>query len=185
MNTLDAVNLCLRKLGESEVTSIDEPYPTLGVIVPALEDNRIKLLTEGRGWWFNAHDVELAPDTNGRIELPDSVLMFYPDSNEYVYAGTRIANSGSLSPVIEGTVKGRSILDIAYEELPIVVRYTVAYAAAHEVYVNDFGPDQTSQGIQAEWASWYAHMASANTRQAKLNIRQKPHVARWYRNLRN
>lgn len=185
MNTLDAVNLCLRKLGESEVTNIDEPYPTLGVIVPALEDNRIKLLTEGRGWWFNAYEVELAPDTDGGILLPDSVLMFYPESPEYTFAGTRIANTGSLDPVITGPVKGRSVLDIEYEKLPTVARYVVAYSAAHEVYVNDFGPDQTSQAIQAEWASWYALLSSANTRQAKLNIRRKPHVARWYGNLRN
>lgn len=185
MNTLDAVNLCLRKLGESEVTSIDEPYPTLGVIVPALEDNRIKLLTEGRGWWFNAYEVELAPDTNGQIIMPAPVLMFYPESTDYVYTGVRIANAGTLDPVIVGPVKGRSVLDVPFEELPSVARYTIAYAAAHEVYVNDFGPDQTSQKIQEDWAGWYALMASANTRQAKLNIRQKPHVARWYRNLRN
>lgn len=185
MNTLDAVNLCLRKLGESEVTSIDEPYPTLGVVIPALEDNRNKLLTEGRGWWFNAYEVELTPDTEGLITVPESILMFYPESQDYVYTGTGIANIGSLSPIVAGPVKGRAILDIEYEKLPKVARYVVAYAAAHEVYVNDFGPDQTSQAIQAEWSGWYALLASANTRQAKLNVRSKPHVARWYRNLRN
>lgn len=185
MNTLDAVNLCLRKLGESEVTSIDEPYPTLGIIIPALTDNRIKLLTEGRGWWFNAYPVELTPDGEGEVIVPDSTLMFYPDSSDYTFAGTQVVNTQNLDPVVIGAVPGLAILDIEFEKLPKMARYTVAYAAAHEVYVNDFGPDQTSQAIQAEWAGWYALLSAANTRQAKLNIRQKPHVARWYQNLRN
>ena len=185
MNTLDAVNLCLRKLGESEVTSIDEPYPTLGVIVPALTDNRVKLLTEGRGWWFNSYDVALNPDTEGAVAVPESILMFYPDSTDYVYAGTSIVQTGSLDAVIKSPVDGRAILDVEFDRLPRVARYTIAYATAHEVYVNDFGPDQTSQAIQAEWAGWYALLSAANTRQSKLNIRQKPHVARWYQNLRN
>lgn len=185
MNTLDAVNLCLRKLGESEVTNIDEPYPTLGVIVPALTDNRVKLLSEGYGWWFNAYDTELLPDTDGRIRLPGNTLMFYPESEDYVYAGTEVLNAGTLDPIITGVVKGRGVLDITFDKLPSVVRYTVAYATAHEVYVNDFGPDVTSEKIQSEWAGWYALMASANTRQAKANVRSKPHVARWYKNLRN
>lgn len=185
MNTLDAVNLCLRKLGEAEVTSTDEPYPTLSVIIPALTDNRIKLLSEGFGWWFNAYDVELLPDTDGLLALPASTLMFYPESEDYVYAGAAILNAGTLDPTIAGPVRGRGVLDIEFEKLPTIVRYTVAYATAHEVYVNDFGPDNTSEKIQAEWAGWYALMAAANTRQAKANVRSKPHVARWYHNLRN
>lgn len=185
MNTLDAVNLCLRKLGESEVTNIDEPYPTLGVIIPALTDNRIKLLSEGYGWWFNAYEVELAQDTDGSIRLPDSTLMFYPESSDFVYTGTTIVQAGTLSPIIDRPVKGKGILDVAFAALPITARYTVAYATAHEVYVNDFGPDSTSQAIQAEWAMHYALLAAANTRQSKGNVRRKPHVARWYQNMRN
>lgn len=185
MNTLDAVNLCLRKLGESEVTNIDEPYPTLGVIVPALQDNRIKLLSEGKGWWFNAFDTTLAPDVDGLINLPATTLMFYPESTDYVFAGTQIVRAGDLSPIITEPVKGRGLLDIEFERLPTIVRYTVAYATAHEVYVNDFGPDSTSEKIQQDWAGWYALMAAANTRSAQANVRRKPHVARWYQNLRN
>lgn len=33
MKLLQAVNLILRKLGEIEVPSIDEPYPTLAVVL--------------------------------------------------------------------------------------------------------------------------------------------------------
>ena len=39
MDQLEAVNLILRRMGEVPVTSVDEQYPTLALIIPALRSS--------------------------------------------------------------------------------------------------------------------------------------------------
>lgn len=185
MKTIDAVNLCLRKIGESPVTSVDAPYPTLAVILPELTAQRQHLLGDGQGWWFNTQTaVTYSPDVDGRITVPAGVLMFYPDSSDYLYTGAAVVLAPTLDPLVGVPVTGRALLDIAFDQLPMAARYAVAYKTAHQVYLNDFGPDSTSQAIEQEFAAHYALLSAAHTRQSQANTRRKAHVARWFHNLR-
>lgn len=185
MDQLEAVNLILRRMGEVPVTSVDEQYPTLALIIPALEEQRLRLLNES--WWFNTYDkVTYSPALDGTVVIPEAVLVFYPDQPEkYAYTGRYVVDATNGSTVINVAVTGRSVLNIAYADLPAAVRYCITYKAAYDSYVNDFGPDKTADVLLQEYGYWYGELSRQHTRQRKANTRTKPHYQRYLNQLRN
>ena len=146
MRLLTAVNTILRKLGEIPVTSIDEPYPTLAIALPALDEAQVTVLSEG--YWFNTfYDAVLQPNADGEVLTPLDCLKFFPDDSKYAFVGTRVRDSATGSKCVNAAVKGRLIINMEFEELPQVARYAVAYWAAAACYLSDIGPDDTYADI--------------------------------------
>ena len=99
MRLLTAVNTILRKLGEIDVPSLDEQYPTLAIVLPALDEARTTVLKEG--WWFNTlFNWDALPTPTGEIELPENTLMFYPDDPRYVFEGQFVVMADNHEPKI-------------------------------------------------------------------------------------
>ncbi len=178
---LEAVNLVLRELGETPVTSVDETYPTLAQILPAMEDARRTIL--GEGWWFNSFDEFTAsPNLAGEVILSDDTLNFYPeDTEKFTWAGRYVRLTTTGSKIVSEPVPGRVVLDIPYDELPEGLRYLVAYRCAYEVYVADFGEDRTAQVIAQKVAAAYSDARTVHIRQRKLTLRKKTPAMRWQR----
>ena len=183
MKLLQAVNLILRKLGEIEVPSIDEPYPTLAVVLPALDESRQTVLKEG--WWFNTlQDWDAVPGENGEVELPDNTLMFYPDDPKYVFEGQFIVMADNHSPVIATSVRGRLVVDKEFERLPFTCAMAVTYSAAVDTYISDIGPDKTSETLEATRMEYLMTLSAEHTRSRKRNSTRKKAFQRWKHSLR-
>lgn len=184
LTQLDAVNIILRKLGEQPVTNLDVQYPTIAVALPALDEARVAILQEG--WWFNsAVDFDFYPDVNGQLNVPDAMLMFYPDEpDKYTFDGVRIVLADTLSPIVNATVRGRAVFNKDFEELPNVARYAIAYRAAFDTYISDFGDSDIAQQILLAATDHYSELSAAHTRQRKSSSRTKRQVARWRSKLR-
>lgn len=179
LTTLDAVNIVLRRLGETPVTSVDETYPTLAQILPALDEARRTIL--GEGWWFNTYDSFTASaNISGEVILPDDTLRFYPDDVEkFTWSGTYVRLADTGSKIVGEDVPGRVVLDIPFEQLPEVIRYLITYRCAYDTYVSDFGPDNTAQVIAAEMQQYYGEASATHTRQRKLSLRTRTPASRW------
>lgn len=180
-DTLDAVNLILRKLGEPPIGSLDTQYPTLDLVLPALEEARVGLLSEG--WWFNTFDpTTLSPNPQGIVPVPPDTLAFYPTDPKYIYAGTFMRlRDGTIE--IGESIEGRRVVDIEFQHLPQVVRHCIAYYACMHVYAADVGLDDIWQGIQGEYIAAYREVSGMHTRQRQLNSRTKRQYQRWKRML--
>lgn len=180
--TLDAVNHVLRALGEPPLNSLDTQYPTLDLILPALEQNRIDLLTEG--WWFNVLERStLSPDPSGVVFVPADTLDFYPDDPAYVFAGTYISlKDGETN--IGRSVRGRRIVDREFDRLPQAARTYIANAAIMDVYISDVGVDTIAQAASEQAHESYQVLGGMHTRQRKFSMRQSPSVQEWRRMLR-
>jgi len=185
LNTkLDAVNLILRKLGEPPIGSLDTQYPSLDLILPALDESQRNLLTEG--WWFNTFEpVTLSPDETGRVEVPDDTLVFEPDDAErYLYAGRYIRRlNGSLT--VTEPVTGRRVANLPFEELPQMVRTAITYSAAQHVYSSDIGIDDIFQTLRLIYERAYRSMGATHTRQRNYTTKRKRQVSRWQYFLRS
>lgn len=182
MRLLTAVNTILRKLGELELPSLDEPYPTLPLAIAALEEARTNVLKEG--WWFNtAHNWVATPDLNGIVELPLNTLMFYPEDPQYVFDGQFIVMADNHSTIIDKPVKGRLVMDKEFERLPHTAAMAVTYTAALETYTADIGPDKTSEAIQLSLTGYLMTLSAEHTRSRKQNTTQKRAFQRWKRSL--
>ena len=177
-NELDAINLILRKQGENPVPSLDIQYPTIAVAQPALDTARQEILREG--FWFNTMtDIELVPDVDGVVTVPEATLMFYPNNPDYVFDGVGLSYAKTGLPVVGVSAKGRLILDKPFEDCPVTARYAIAYHAAHAVYVTDNGEDSSSQNLAAARDRFVLSLGGDHTRARQLNSRNNRLVRKW------
>lgn len=183
MTLLEAVNLILRKIGEIPVTSIDEQYSTLTIALPALQEARIRLLSEG--YWFNTYYKHvLQPDVNGQVATPANTLKFFPADEAYKWVGKYVCMSDTGSLNVAAPVEGRLIIDVPFEELNNVAQYAIAYTAAYDTYVADIGPDDQSKDLATRVADFVDQMGGDHTISRKQNSRTRKQQQRWRQSLR-
>lgn len=179
---LDAVNLILRALGEQPISSLDTQYPTLDLVLPALEEQRTGILMQR--WWFNTYpQYTILPDENSNIVPPADTLVFYPDCPEYLWAGEYVRKLDG-SKVFTESVTGTRVVDLTFDELPQMVKYAATYSAAAKVYLDDIGADNIWQGLAQQAGAYLREMGATHTRSRKATTMRKRQVARWQAALR-
>lgn len=182
MSKLDAVNLILRKMGEIPVPSIDEPYPTLTIALPAIDEAQTIILQEG--FWFNKFDRHvLQPEVSGEILTAPNVLKFFPEDTKYKWEGTRIVMADTGSILINAPVAGVLVINKDFETLPEVARYAIAYWAAAATYESDIGPDDTWRMLAESRDLYLGQLGADHTVTRQANSRQRKVVKRWLRAL--
>lgn len=183
MQLLDSVNIILRALGENPLQDLNIQYPTLNIVLPALDDARAEVL--GEAWWFNTrYNIKLIPDINGIIHVPLNTLKFYPDDSCITFEGTRFINKDTGEPITNRTICGKLVSNLPFEDCPDTAQRLITYTAAFNSYVTDNGQDATSQQIQNRMVGFAMSLSEEHTRTQRFNSKQKPSVRRWYRNLR-
>jgi hypothetical protein len=183
MTLLEAVNLVLRKIGEIPVTSVDEQYSTLTIALPALEEARVRLLSEG--YWFNTfYSYQLAPTVTGEALTPADCLKFFPQDDRFSWIGERVRMTEDGSVFVNAVVVGRLIIDIPFEQLPEVCQYAIAYSAAYDTYVSDIGDDDIAKNLGARRDEFLEQLNGDHTVSRNQNSRTRKQVLRWRRALR-
>lgn len=179
MKLLDAVNLVLPKLGEHPVTSLTVKNPTLGVILPEVENSLISLLL--KGWWFNRFKYTAPVQEDSEIVLGDEVLSFIPGTEPAVLRGGKLYNSEtrlySWTVPVAGVVTER----VPFEELPESAARAVLYNALVTVFVEDIGMAQEVQAWMTLAAQSYSDLLAEHLRHSKHSTRNSGR----FRRLRN
>lgn len=163
------------KLGERPVTSLTVKHPTLGVLLPILEQTRKNSLM--RGWWFNEFQYEAFPGTNGEIDIGIDTLSFVPNEADVaVVRGQRLFNPATLSYVFTDSVKGKVITDVPFEELPESAAQYVFYAGLIEAFATDLGVTEDFNVWQNLTARAWSDLLAEHLRQRKHSTRRS---RRW------
>lgn len=175
MLLLDAVNLVMPKLGERPVTSLTVKHPTLGILLPIIEQTRRNALR--RGWWFNEFQYEAFPGTDGTIDIGIDTLSFIPDmADTAVVRGTKLYNPLTLSYVFTHSVKGRVIKDVPFEELPESAAAYVFYSSLVDAFATDLGVSEEFGVWQSMAARAWSDLLAEHLRQRKFTTRRS---RRW------
>lgn len=147
---LEAVNLCMRAIGREGVDSLDsgdldaeDASKMIDIVSQRFQYNK------GGGWWFNREpNWQLAPDTNGEVNLPNNclaVLQCYALGEKKIPMTMR---AGKLYSTRNHTFDMRShvnangmirltlLMLLPYEHLPTSVMQAIAYQAAVEFIVS-------------------------------------------------
>lgn len=180
MLLLDAVNEILPKLGEHPVTTLDAKSPTIGVILPEISSQIDQVLQSG--WWFNTFHVDLFPNSEGNIDVPDDTLSFVSDP-EYpvvVQRGEQFYNAENRNYQFTGKVSGKLIQTMDFEDLPASAARFVMYSAMVIIYLTDIGLEQVVQAWQAQAQQSQAAMEQEHMRQRQFTIKK----SRRYQKLR-
>lgn len=147
MELLTAVNTVLPYMGEHVITRIvGAKHPTVDLILAAIDRNRSSILQEGL--WFNELIVTLQPNTENQIEVPVDTLAIYGITHTVSLDGTRLFNLSNGTRYFSSPVQVRLVRDIPFEKLPQTAALTVVYMAAVEVYLADFGRENTIPELQ-------------------------------------
>lgn len=182
MDLLTAVNRILPVLGEHPVTSLDTKHPTLAILLPKV-DTKIEDLTT-QGYWFNAFNTTLYPDTGGGIAVPVGTLSFVPDTVPAVVRGTRLYNPTTMTYVFDSAVAGKIAMRLAFEELPEVVAQYVWYSVLVDAYVTDIGFESNVQVWQAQVQQAQSRMMSEHLRNMKYSTAASARFQRLRRAMR-
>lgn len=176
---LDAVNLCLRALGEQPTPSLDLQYPTLDLVQPAIDDALLEVQKEG--WWFNKFEhYPMEPNaTTGLIEVPFDTLKFYPDCPErHVWVGRYVANVDGTREITE-RVTGTRVVLMPFEDIPVVAQMAVMNLAASKVYRGDAGINNIYQSVYQDHLLMLRELSADHTRTRKYNSRTKRQMRIW------
>lgn len=137
MILLDAVNLCLRYIGEMpipssvDIGSLDELHEAR-IIRNELINTAGELQT--RGWWFNREPWELVPDAvNGKIVVPETVLAIKGTSANYTIRGGNLYDVSGNTFLFDNKVECLIVWSLDFEELPQSFAQLVTYTTARDV----------------------------------------------------
>lgn len=179
MTKLDAVNICLRALGEQEVPSVLESYPTVSLALQAIEDANIDLQLQE--WWFGKNLCTTLPLTQDKqCPCPSDTLLFIPECPKYKWIGDAVVMEHNNSPFLDRPVRGELTSLVEFEKLPVLAQRAVAYGAAATLYSEDVGIDNVYQ-LQAQRAQQaLLKMGGVHTRSRHANSHRKKQLSRFY-----
>ena len=147
MELLQAVNTVLPHLGEHVVTRIEGTrHPTVDLITAAIERQRLTVLSAGL--WFNEIIVDLPVNTDGQIDVPYGTVAVYGVDCAVEIDGERFFDLLTGSVYFSNSIKVKLVRDIVFEKLPINVALAVTYAAGAEVYLQDYGRENSVEELQ-------------------------------------
>lgn len=140
MTKLDAVNLILRKAGGMPVESLD----TNGASDQAeaercLDEEELRIQSE---WWHynTVKNVELTPDSNGYVFMPDGALTIDSDSSDVwrdiTQRGGRLYDLDNNTYAFTETLLVTYRLRFDFDCIPLPIRTYIAWQAAHTFYTN-------------------------------------------------
>lgn len=159
MVLLDAVNLCLRYIGEMpvpstvDIDSLDELHEARII--------RNELLTTSRelqtkGWWFNREPWEFIPNSvDSKIAVPVTVLTIKGTGANYVIRGGNLYDVEGNTFIFDDKVECLVIWELSFEELPQSFAQYVAYTTAMDVQSFLRGDTATNERLRQKVAESY------------------------------
>ena len=134
MTRLNAINICLRAVGESPVSSEDSQHPYVIAAKNVIADKNRDI--QSKGWFYNTQkDITLPRDLNHFVYIPNNTLAI--DTNDVLGAitvrGDRLYDMYRHTFEFEAGVILDLVEELNFEELPYVAAKYIAYSAAEEM----------------------------------------------------
>lgn len=178
MNLLEAVNKIITRLGENPVDHVDVRHPTVSIVLQHIQsvNNELQLA----GWWFNEYRVELKPDSEGRVIVPDGTTTILVDGEYAHLEGRLIINSTTTERTWDKPLKGKIKRLIEFENVPRVFAEWVVDTASVRAYVADYGVEEVVQLWQAEAAMKGQLVQKEHLIQRRVSTRNTQRWQRFY-----
>lgn len=133
---LEAVNELLAAVGEDPLGGLELMPPSGNTALSVLRRTSRNIQTEG--FWFNTEDeLELTPDTDGRITIPESYLRVDGVTANVVDRRPHLYNRDDRTHIFIAPVACRVVHFLDWQDLPHVARWFIT-ASATEVFVDGF-----------------------------------------------
>lgn len=177
ISQLEIVNDMLATLGEAAVNSLTTGHPLVTTGIRVL--TRTSAREQTKGWWFNTELVELTPDTQGNIFVPEDTLKVDPwqPTLNYTQRGRVLYNlsSGSVDP----TVFTEPVLCILtrllpFDDLPATAQFLVSAAAQLTFHLNMNGDETKLKLLRDEAREALVLCNAEHIRSVNANLINNP-----------
>ncbi len=143
LTELDAINIMLRAISESPVSSLDETLVDVAKAQDTLND--VSRCIQEIGWpWNQEREYQLLSNLSDEVEIPGNVLEIDPSPSEckdYVQRGNKFYDRENHTFTITDNVKVDITWFLPYEDLPSPAKTFVAYQAALEFQQSILGSE--------------------------------------------
>jgi hypothetical protein len=174
MVLLDAVNLCLRYIGEMpvpssvDIDSLDELHEARIIRNELLTTSR-ELQT--RGWWFNREPWEFIPNSvDSKIAVPVTVLSIKGTTNNYVIRGGNLYDVEGNTFIFADKVECLVVWELSFEELPQSFAQLVAYTTARDVQSFLRGDTSADKRLQEKVSQAYLTVQKEDLSHSQYNL---------------
>lgn len=170
----DAINLCLRYIGEAPLPagitleSLDPQHEA--VIIDQIIDE-VSERVQGEGWWFNREAWVFQPDsTTNKINIPSSVISLITTDGDYVVRGQVLYNRDESTYSFTNAITADIVWNILFSELPSKAAYYIAYLSAQEAQVFFNGDSFVNSDLKEKILKAYADLRKEELRQSGYNL---------------
>ena len=171
----DAINICLRYIGESPLPigiTLDQldPMHEAVIIDRILDETAAKLQLQG--WWFNTEVWTFQPDsTTNKIQIPDTVLYFENTAgNNYLLRGTSLYDADNKAYTFTSAVEANVVWKLKFEELPTSFAFFTAYTAAQEAQMLFSGDSTLNTDLAKRITESYIRLQREHLRYSGHNL---------------
>ena len=150
MTKLEAVNICLKSIGEPQVDSL--AAVDLDVQVASDLVDEVSRTVLNKGWNWNTRVVTLTPDNNGHILLPANTAKIDTAETDYytnaVQRGTKLFDLKNGTYVFTKSMKLEIVELLPFEDVPLSAKCFIAYQAAMMMQQRYLGSDGVDKNLK-------------------------------------
>lgn len=141
MTEREAVNEILLSLNELPLTDSDviDDIQTAIICQAELRLARKKILVQG--WFFNTLDIDLYPNTEGYIPIPNTFLSVDGGATEteLVVRDWKLFDKANLTYIFDEAKNCIVIEDISFDDIPFTIADYIVQSAALQAYIKVIG----------------------------------------------
>jgi len=184
--TIDAVNRILAAVGDSPVSSIEEPT-NVNVINAIKELDRVNRGEQKRGWSFNTiSEYTLNKDTNtGQVSWSTTFLRLKDTSGgkQLVRKGDYLYNLTDQTFTFNSSITVEAVILRDFEEMPEAMQDYIIAKAANSFQIKYLGDPTLTESLQGElqeaWMGLQEYEMEQNDYNALDNPDARQVIGRW------
>lgn len=170
----DAINLCLRYIGEAPLPSginIGTLDPQHEAVIIDQIINEVSEKVQGDSWWFNRENWVFQPDsTTNKINIPSAVISLITTDGDYVVRGQVLYDRDNSTYYFSNPVSTNVVWNVKFEELPSKAAFYIAYLSAQEAQVFFNGDSFVNSDLKEKILKAYADLRKEELRQSGYNL---------------
>ena len=179
MDELEAMNMLLRAIGSSPVTSLETLHPDAVNARTTL--NRIRRQAQKRGWWFNIdYCVAFTPDPlSGEVHIPSTISKVVFENKYLIARGDKLYDKFNQTYVFSGNQQAVRVQYVTpWDEMPESLREYVTYLAAAHFVRDELEDNNKVQSFREEAGVAMIDVKKDDLEQGQYNIFDKARVIR-------
>lgn len=187
IDKLTVVNQCLATKGILPLSTLEDDHPDRDAALLKLEEFNTNIQSHGNGWWFNTEYVEMQPESNGFIYVPQDALEFHPTHTHGLSIGQRgrlLYNVATNSNVFDKPITARIIRLLDFEDLPYLAAYAVQVQTVADFQYNYDADQQRFANAQNKAAAALGRLVAQDARQKRTNLLHTRGMAHFMANSR-